>query len=463
MTDAANTTRSALTALLGRGVPSDTEAEAMLLGTLICTPGELVAECAAIVQPEHFWSPGHKALYSAIVDLHDARGEGVDLVAVDRLMKERGHGDWFTPAKQLEITEASWPPSATVNAKKIRDAARLRGLVEIGHEIMLRADAKTLSGAGEQIEHYLDRLMKLADDAGGQADIEDLSAGVDEVVSEIETRMVMTNPPPLGIPIGLYDVDRMLCGLEHGTVTIIAARTSVGKTSLAMQIAQHVSATSCKAGVFCLEMNRKQLIYRQLAVRSGISAMDLRHAQIRDRWQSLVDAAAALKRYPIDASFCPGLTMPQLRALATRMVRRNVGHLTIDHLGLMRTPRAENRNLALGEITRGVKALAAELHVPIVLLSQLNRKAEDRERPSMADLRESGHIEEDADNILLIHRPEFKERQKPGYSGDPLEPCEIIIDKNRQGPTGIVEALFDCRTMRFVDKSAPFKGAGEAA
>ena len=280
-----------------------------------------------------------------------------------------------------------------------------------------------------------------------------------------------------GISTGFNDLDEMLSGLQAEEMVILAARPSMGKTAIALNIAEQIAfggATPWSprainnpvaVGVFSLEMARGSLVQRLLSARSGVDSSQLRTGRVSDaEWDKLHRASAELAEAPIYIDDTPGMTVLTLRAKARRMKQRhNIGCIVIDYLQLLSSPTSarESRQAEVGEISRSVKALARELKVPVICLAQLNRGAEQREgnRPKMSDLRESGSIEQDADVVMLLHRESYYHRGEPAW--DPTSPefdednrerlnlTELIIAKQRNGPTGTVKLTWDSSTVRF--------------
>lgn len=429
--------------------PKALEAEIGVLGSFWLHP-EGIPDITEIINVDDFHQPRHRVIYSAITSLYDDRLP-IDSIHVHRYLSDRGELEAAGGLNYIELILESTPMAGTLggyHAKLVRDKADLRRLLEVADKIRESVSNDGHLPARDHIEAALAKLMALGE-AHGKLVVEPFGNIVDDVMTEIEARADSADPPPLGLATGIHDLDDMLSGLEDGTLTILAARTSVGKTALAMQITEYIAA-SARVAVFTLEMNRKQLGYRHLAIKSGVSARTLRKAKELDfAWDRLRRAVIEAKGQAVDICLCPGLSLGALRSAAERMKARGVKLIIVDHLGLMRIPRAENRNIALGELTAGIKTLASELSLPIILLCQLNREADRRGRPQLTDLRESGHIEEDADNIILIHRPEFEDRKKAGAIYNTPEPVELIVAKNRQGPCGGINLHFDAPTMTF--------------
>jgi len=273
-----------------------------------------------------------------------------------------------------------------------------------------------------------------------------------------------------GVSTGYYELDKMLSGLQAGEMLIIAARPSMGKTALALNLAEQVAlggvapggkqGAKTPVGFFSLEMSKSAIAQRLLSARSGISSHDMRSGNLKPNdYDRLLSACGELHDAPIYVDDMPALTVMALRARARRMVQQyGVKTLFVDYLQLMTAPAfaRESRQVEVAAISRGIKALARELNLPIVCLSQLNRGPESRSdnRPRMSDLRESGSIEQDADVVMLLHREEYYHVGDPGWTNDPdnadkVGVAELIIAKQRNGPTGVVELKWDATTTRF--------------
>jgi len=255
-----------------------------------------------------------------------------------------------------------------------------------------------------------------------------------------------------GLETGFYELDEMTNGLQNGEMIIVAARPSMGKTAFALNVAEHIAANNQKpVAVFSLEMGRQQLAQRLLCSRSTVDAHKLRRNTLsRDDFGRLAQAVGQLSEAPLYIDDTPGLTLLGLRAKARRLAaRHDIAAIFVDYLQLMSAPGSESRQQEVSTISRGIKALARELSVPVVCLSQLNRQAEAREghRPRMSDLRESGSIEQDADVVMMLHREDYYHRGEDGY--EMTHVAELIIAKQRNGPTGAVKLQFDGATTRF--------------
>jgi replicative DNA helicase len=260
-----------------------------------------------------------------------------------------------------------------------------------------------------------------------------------------------------GIETSFFELDDMLNGLQNGEMLIVAARPSMGKTAFAMNIIEHVAADSkLPCAVFSLEMSKQQLAQRLMCSRAQIDAQKVRKGLLgAQEYQLLAQTVSELAKAPIWVDDSPGLTILELRAKARRLkLQHDIKLVMIDYMQLMDNPGPESRQQQISEISRGIKAVARELNIPVIALSQLNRQSEGRDghRPRMSDLRESGSIEQDADVIMLLHREDYYRMQEPDFIPDNI--AEVIIAKQRNGPTGTVKLTFDNKTTSFKNLAA---------
>jgi len=268
----------------------------------------------------------------------------------------------------------------------------------------------------------------------------------------VEVFEMIENRGQRGLETGYFDLDDMMNGLQNGEMIIVAARPSMGKTAFAMNVIEHVAADSrLPCAVFSLEMSKQQLAQRMLCSRGQIDAHKLRKGMLQSHeYAHLANVVGELAKAPIWVDDSPGLTPLELRAKARRLkLQHDIKCIMIDYMQLMDNPGPESRQQQISEISRGVKAVARELNIPVICLSQLNRQSEGRDghRPRMSDLRESGSIEQDADVIMLLHREDYYRMSEPDFQPDNI--AEVIIAKQRNGPTGTVKLTFINKTTRF--------------
>jgi replicative DNA helicase len=445
-----------------RTPPHSIEAEQAVLGGLLID-NEAWDRIGDALRAEDFYRHDHKLIYREISRLIDL-DRPADALTVYEGLQTAGRADEAGGLVYLNALAQNTPSAANIRryAEIVRDRSILRRLVSAGDEIATSA----LNPQGRDTKQILDeaeaRVFNIAEEgARGRAGftvIQPLLTGVMQRIQELFERK---NPNDVtGFPTGYTDLDRMTSGLQPGDLVIIAGRPSMGKTSLALNIGEHVAIREkWPVFVFSMEMGAGQLALRMLGSVGRIDQQRLRSGRLeQDDWGRLTDAMAKLHDAPLYIDETPGLNPIELRARARRM-RKSAGKpglIIVDYLQLMAASgQGENRATEISEISRSLKGLAKEMQVPVIALSQLNRAVESRndKRPLMADLRESGAIEQDADVILGIYRDEQynKETQDKGVA-------EVIILKQRNGPLGTVRTAFRGEYTRF-DNLAAGSGA----
>ena len=460
------TDRQSFGGLLDKMPPHAIEAEASLLGSILIDP-EVCGEVLQVVRsPEDFFRQSHGEVYRVICELYD-RHNTLDIVQLQQLLKDR---DALKPIGGVDflVELAESVPDATSAlhyARLIREKAMIRQLIAAAGEILQDAHARPESAAA-LLDDAERKIFQIADQAESRK-ILGLADLITEAIQLIEAQEGRTLS---GVATGYSDLDETTGGMQNGEMLILAARPSMGKTALALNAAENIAIRGEPVGLFSLEMSSNQIVQRLLSARSGVSGQRLRRNALHDRdFQALFAACDELRKAPIYIDDTPGLTLMQLRAKARRMKQKfNISCLFIDYLQLMTTgSRSESRQQEVSEMSRGVKALARELNVPIVALSQLNRAAEQREghRPRMSDLRESGSIEQDADVVMMLHREEYFHRDEAWIEANPDKRglAELIVAKQRNGPTGTVKLAWDDSTTRFRDYTHMPVPAGVAA
>lgn len=440
--------RVELTQLFDKLPPHALEAEAALLGSMILD-WRVCGEVVQIVKgAQDFYSEAHATIYEALVELYD-KHQSIDMVQLNqRLVDKQQLEQVGGLAYLMELAEAV-PSAATAAyyARIVRDKAVLRRLIEATGHILYDC-----YNSDEPVHDLLDKaereIFEIAE-TGSSDDAAELKVLLQETYSQLENSdgRVLT-----GEDTGFFELNEMLSGLQKGEMIIVAARPSMGKTAFALNIAEHIAASHKRpVAVFSLEMSRQQLAQRLLCSRSGVDAQKLRRNMLSsDDFLKLAATIDELNDAPLFIDDTPGLTLLGLRAKARRLAaRHDIKAIVVDYLQLMSAPGSESRQQEVSNISRGIKALARELNLPVVCLSQLNRQAEGREghRPRMSDLRESGSIEQDADVVLMLHREDYYHRSDEGYV--PNHVAEVIIAKQRNGPTGVVKLQFHESTTRF--------------
>ncbi len=429
--------------------PQNIEAEQCVLGCILIEAGALL-KVLEILEPDDFYKERHSIIYSAIIDLFD-RNEPQDLVTVHNELKRKGQLDAVGGAVYLaELTETV-PVASNVDyyARIVRDKAILRRLINKGSDIvsMCYEEAEDVDDILEYAESAVFELSqaKIKQSFHRLKDI--IKDSIQKVEDLYEKRELVT-----GVPSGFHELDKLTAGFQPSDLIIIAGRPSMGKTAFALNIAQHAAVdNNIPTAVFSLEMSKEQLALRMLCSEAMVDAHKVRTGFLsREDWPRLINAAGSLSRASLFIDDTPALGVLEMRAKARRLKSdQGIGLVIVDYLQLMQgRSGAERREQEISEISRSLKAMAKELHVPVIALSQLNRKVEDRpnKRPQMSDLRESGAIEQDADIIAFIYRDEV-------YNRDENNPrrgkAEIIVAKQRNGPTGTVVLAFVGRYSSF--------------
>lgn len=453
-----------LAQLFGRMPPAAREAEMSLLGAMILDPAVTSEVLQHIRTAESFSFEPHKSIFEALVRHYDAHHAG-DLAILIETLRDRGTlEDVGGPEYLVRLAESA--PSA-VNAphyaRLVAEKYKLRRLIEAAGQIVYDAyHAGELDEGGAHA--VLDKAERLVFDIAEEAQVgaaQRLNELLHETMEMLEANEGRTI---LGIASGYADLDEMTTGFQPGELIIIAARPSMGKTALALNLAENIAlrggpgAAPAPIVFFSLEMSRQALTQRLMCSRSGVDSQRLRRNMLSDLdYQRLMGACGELSEAPLYIDDTPGMTIMQLRARARRLsAQRGIKCIVVDYLQLLTAPGSsrESRQVEVSAISRGIKALARELNAPIVCLSQLNRSAEQREghRPRMSDLRESGSIEQDADVIMLLHREAYYHAGDPDWAADNADrehTTELLIAKQRNGPTGVVELEWDAKTTRF--------------
>lgn len=464
----ANTDRFVPTAdhlrdLVARDQPAAVNAERGLLSCLMQRP-DLYPAVAEILTPDSFYHAGYAALYGSLSSIID-RGGHPDPPALEAELSQRGVLQGLGGIEGvLEVWDTEASPCAEVAAERahaIAECAARRRMADVGARMIANAHStkhtlpKLVDFAGRDVLE----LSALVEGRGGATG---MSTAADAVPAMMKA---LTDPEarPTGIPTGYPDLDALIVGLVPGSLTIVGARPSQGKTALLLNIARMVADQGTPGGVFSMEMSRGELLERLLSAEAGVPGDDIRHRRTShfDR-ESLDVAGRTLSSYPLVIDDTPALTLMQLRNRARRMVLdHGAKWLGVDYLQLMTDPGNNSRQEEVSALSRGIKALARELSVPILCLSQLNRSAEGRQghRPKMSDLRESGSIEQDADVIWLLHREDYYHQGEADYT--PNNVAEVIIAKQRNGPTGVVRMDWRGDIGRF--SSRAYSGQEDAA
>jgi replicative DNA helicase len=429
--------------------PHSMEAEQSLLGVLLIS-AEAFDRCAGIVSEGDFYRDDHRRIWRHIAR-HVEQGKPVDVVIIADSIERSNETDQTGGLVYLAELAAAVPGTSNVEryAEIVADRAQRRALLAAALETQADAERAGQESARDRIDTALGRLLVLSDARPTQTEPEHIQIAIGAVIGELEVLVEQGGALP-GLSTGFVDLDKRTTGLHPGEFIVIAGRPAMGKTALALNIAEHAALNGKTVAVFSMEMTKAELAKRSLASVGRVSLNALRTGQLTDDdWERMTAAMGRLYESKLIVDETGGLTLGQLRSRARRIKRREGGLdlIVIDYIQLMEASRdGENRNAEITAISRGIKAMAKELRCPVIGLSQLSRKVEERtsKRPIMSDLRESGAIEQDADLILMMYRDEY-------YKPDTPEKgiAEVIIGKQRNGPTGEVRLAFEGEYARF--------------
>ena len=445
--------------------PHSIEAEQSVLGGLLLDnsawdrAGDLLTE-------SDFYRYEHRMIYGAIGGLVNAT-KPADVITVFEQLQGLGRADDCGGLVYLNALAQSVPSAANLRryAEIVRERAVLRKLIAASDEIATQA----FNPQGRPVDQILDeaegRIFRIGEEGSrSRQGFVSMDALVVQLIDRVNELHENGAEEVTGVRTGFYDLDRMTAGLQPGDLVVLAARPSMGKTAFALNIGEHVAVSEgLPVVVFSMEMGAAQLALRMVGSLGRIDQSNLRTGRLKDdEWSRLSEAVEKLGKASVFIDESPALTPSEVRARARRQARQcgQLGLIVVDYLQLMSggtSSNEENRATVIGEISRGLKALAKELKCPVLALSQLNRSVESRtdKRPMMSDLRESGAIEQDADVIMFIYRDEYYTKEackEPGVA-------EIIIGKQRNGPTGFVKLSFLKPLTKF-ENLAPGSGGG---
>jgi len=426
--------------------PQNIEAERSTLGSILIDK-EAINKIADFLRPEDFYSRAHQIVFSAMSELFDKR-QPIDLLSLSNKLEEAGELETIGGAGYLTSLINSVPTASHIvhYAKIVERKKILRDLIDSAHHII---------GLGyqedEEIENILDQAEQRLFSISQKSSLPSFAHIGGPLIKEAFERMDRLHKGDgklRGYSTGFYDLDNYLAGLQKSDLIVLAARPSLGKTSLALDIVKHVALhEKVPVGIFSIEMAKEQIVDRLIAAEANINLWKLRTGKLSSEgdgndFERIAAALDRLAQAPIFIEDIPSPTILQMRAMARRLqAEHGLGLLVVDYLQLIRPTRATDSEVQqITEISRNLKALAKELNIPILAISQLSRSSEMRmdQRPKLSDLRSSGSIEQDADVVLLIYREDKikKDSEKRGIA-------EIMIEKHRNGPTGIVELFFD--------------------
>lgn len=437
------------------------EAEQGVLGSMLISPREIIAECVEKISEEYFYVPAHQTVYTVLVELWNA-GQGIDLITFTQTLRDRNVLDVVGGAAFVTSLYTFVPTAANVTyyLEIVREKFILRQIIAACTEGVRRSYEEQ-----DEVNNLLDEVEKKIYAVGEdrfKAQMPTMREQVMEAIESIE-KLYANRGSITGISTGFTMLDEMTSGLHPAEMIVIAARPSMGKTAFAMNIAEHVAIEGKKpVAIFSLEMSAQQLVQRLLCSRARVNSKKVRDGFLAERdFSTLTSAASKLADAQMFIDDTAGLNILELRAKARRLKsQHDIQLVVVDYLQLLRSTSRrgqDNRQIEISEISAGLKGLAKELSIPVVVLAQLNRNPENRTgdskgRPRLSDLRESGTIEQDADFVGLLVREEYyadtdEERQESEGKAD------LIIAKQRNGPTGDVPLTFIKEFTRFEDRA----------
>lgn len=436
----------ALTLQNVRSLPCDVEAEEALIGAMLLS-ADAIADAVEIVEPSDFYKSFHAEIFKTITTLFQ-KGEVVDVITVAHNLRKVAEDEEASLVEKLLDIQANTPAvsNAAQYAHIVQEKAVLRKLIAVANDI-----AEIGYGSPEDVSRALDEAEALIFEVAERRSRDSVKKLYDLIASSMDHLEAIAEQglTITGLATGFTELDKVLAGLQKSNLIIVGARPGIGKSSLALNIAANVAIKeNVPVLIFSLEMGNLEITQRLLAAEAKVNASRLRLANLtKSEWERIANAVSRLTNAPIFIDENPALTVMDIRAKARRLFsREGLGLVIVDYLQLMTgRSRAENRQVEVSEISRGLKILARELEVPVLALSQLSRNVEQRvdKRPVLADLRESGSLEQDADVVLLMHRETSESTSQDRTTTD------LIVAKHRNGPTATVKVVFREEITKF--------------
>lgn len=439
--------------MIDRIPPQSLEAEQAVLGGMMIER-EAISKVAEFLRPEDFYREAHRLIFGAMQELFN-KNEPVDLVTVTEFLRKADKLESAGGIAYITSLANSVPTAAniTYHGKIVEEKSLLRQLIN---------SATNIAGMGyeasEEVANILDKAEKMILEVSGRkigGDFTPIKSIIFDAFGKIE-QLYASKGGITGLASGFKDLDRLTSGLQASDLILIAARPSMGKTAFTLNIATNVAVREQKAvAFFSLEMSKEQLVQRMLCSEASIDSQRLRIGELEDRdWSKLISAADRLSSAPIFIDDTPGITVMEMRSKARRLkIEHDLKLIIIDYLQLMQGSGGkggENRQQEISEISRSLKALAREINVPVIALSQLSRSVESRQvkKPMLSDLRESGSLEQDADIVAFLYREDY---YNPDTENKNI--TEVIIAKHRNGPVDTVQLFFHKQFTKFIDLS----------
>ncbi len=453
--------RVELAGLFDKLPPHAIEAECAVLGSIILD-WRVTGDVVQVLTANDFYQASHAVIFETLVELYD-QYQSIDMVQLKQRLADKQQLENVGGVDYLIELAESVPNAESVGhyARIVRDKSLLRRLIESSGRVLYEC-YNSDAPVGDLLDRAETDIFEIA-----QGRSRHDAARLDALLHEVYERIQASDGRLItGLESGFYELDELLNGMQNGEMIVVAARPSMGKTAFALNIIEHIAADRRQpAVIFSMEMSKFQLAQRLMCARSGIDSQKVRRNMLSpDDHAQLQLTVGELSDSPLFIDDTPGLTLLELRAKSRRLAANHaIKAVFIDYLQLMSSPGAESRQQEVSAISRGIKALARELNVPVVCLSQLNRASEAREghRPRMSDLRESGSIEQDADVVMMLHREDYYHKGEEDY--EPNHVAEVIVAKQRNGPTGTVKLLFHGPTVRFDNLADPQRYGGDEA
>lgn len=436
-----------------RTPPQDIAAEQSVLGGMLLSK-DAIADVIEILRSSDFYRPAHSIIFDAILDLY-GRGEPADPVTVTAALTDAGTIGRVGGLAYVHDLVHAVPTAANTAyyARIVAERAVLRRLVEAGTRIV-QLGYGAAAGAGRDVDDVVDLAQQAVYEVTERRVSEDFQVLADVLqptLDEIEAIGAQEGMLS-GVPTGFSDLDQLLNGLHPGQLIVVAGRPGLGKSTVGLDFVRHAAVRhSLTSAVFSLEMSKVEIVMRILSAEARVPLHVLRSGSLSDDdWTKLARKMGEISEAPLFIDDTPNLTMMEIRAKARRLKQRHdLKLLVVDYLQLMTSPkRVESRQQEVSELSRGLKLLAKEIDCPVVAIAQLNRGPEQRtdKRPQLSDLRESGAIEQDADVVILLHRDDYYDKESP-RAGE----ADLIVAKNRNGPTDTISVAAQLHLARFVD------------
>ena len=436
---------------LNKPLPSNVESERVILGAILLD-NALISQAVEQLKVEDFYSPNHRRIFNAMLSLFE-RGERIDPILIGEELKKDGSIDSIGGVSTITNLTYGLPHFSDIfdYAKVVKDKSLTRSLIKVCNQVTSEALAEE-DDAAVILDHAEQLIFALADERTREG-FSHVQPIAETVLAKIQEYAKRETHALTGLATGFREIDQMTSGLQKTDLIIIAARPSMGKTALCLTLAQNAAILEkAVVAVFSLEMSKEQLVMRMLSSEARVDAHRFRTGYLtREEWQRLAQSIGTLSEAKIFIDDTPGISVMEMRAKARRLAaeQKRIDLVVVDYLQLMSgSRRTESRQQEVSQISRELKGLAKELNVPVVALSQLSRAPEARNppRPMMSDLRESGSIEQDADVVTFIYRDDY---YKPSEENAGI--AELLISKQRNGPTGSVKLAFLKEFTRFED------------